>query len=53
MFIKYNKYNEPFTGDNNDEGHWMKCELTANTIGDTLNGVGYLYLQVVSGLTDT
>lgn len=52
-FVKYNKSNEPFTWDNNDEWHWMKCELTQNTIGDTLSGVGYLYIEVVSWLTDT
>ena len=52
-FVKYNKANEPFTWNNADEGHWMKCELTQNTIGDTLSGIGYLYIEVVAWMTDT
>lgn len=53
VFVKYNKSNEPFTWDNNDEWHRMKCELTANTIWQTLSGEGYLYVEVVAWLTDT
>lgn len=52
-FVKYNKSNEPFTWDNNDEWHWMKCELTANTIWQTLSWIWYLYIEVVAWLTDT